>query len=82
MFESLVSMKIESLDIPDEVKRYYKNSSIMELYPLRQKQWKKGFLEGKNLLAAIPTASGKTLLAELTMLKSIVQEVRHSILCP
>ena len=64
-------MKIESLDIPDEVKRYYKNSSIMELYPPQAEAVEKGLLEGKNLLAAIPTASGKTLLAELTMLKSI-----------
>ena len=64
-------MKIESLDIPDEVKHYYKNSSIMELYPPQAEAVEKGLLEGKNLLAAIPTASGKTLLAELTMLKSI-----------
>ncbi len=64
-------MKIESLNIPDEVKRYYMDSSILELYPPQAEAVEKGLLEGKNLLAAIPTASGKTLLAELTMLKSI-----------
>jgi len=65
------SMKIESLDLPDEVKRFYVDSEILELYPPQAEAVEKGLLEGKNLLAAIPTASGKTLLAELAMLKSI-----------
>ena len=64
-------MKIESLDLPDEVKRFYVDSEILELYPPQAEAVEKGLLEGKNLLAAIPTASGKTLLAELAMLKSI-----------
>jgi helicase len=64
-------MKIESLDLPDEVKRFYLDSGILELYPPQAEAVEKGLLEGKNLLAAIPTASGKTLLAELAMLKSI-----------
>lgn len=65
-------MKIESLDLPDEIKRFYENSGILELYPPQAEAVEKGLLEGKNLLAAIPTASGKTLLAELAMLKSIL----------
>jgi helicase len=64
-------MKIESLDLPDEVKQFYLNSGILELYPPQAEAVEKGLLEGRNLLAAIPTASGKTLLAELAMLKSI-----------
>lgn len=64
-------MKIESLDLPDEIKRFYFESGILELYPPQAEAVEKGLLEGKNLLAAIPTASGKTLLAELAMLKSI-----------
>lgn len=65
-------MKIESLDLPDEIKRFYENSGILELYPPQAEAVEKGLLEGKNLLAAIPTASGKTLLAELAMLKSVL----------
>lgn len=65
-------MKIESLDLPAEVKRFYENSGILELYPPQAEAVEKGLLEGKNLLAAIPTASGKTLLAELAMLKSVL----------
>ncbi|MDI3486568.1 ATP-dependent DNA helicase [Methanolobus sp. WCC1] len=64
-------MKIESLDLPDEVIRFYLDSGIEELYPPQAEAIEKGLLEGKNLLAAIPTASGKTLLAELAMLKAI-----------
>ncbi|MBP1908810.1 ATP-dependent DNA helicase [Methanolobus bombayensis] len=64
-------MKIESLGLPDEVIRFYLDSGIEELYPPQAEAIEKGLLEGNNLLAAIPTASGKTLLAELAMLKAI-----------
>jgi helicase len=66
-------MNIESLDLPDEVKRFYMDSGIMELYPPQAEAVERGLLNGRNLLAAIPTASGKTLLAELAMLKSIME---------
>nr|WP_321498914.1 ATP-dependent DNA helicase [uncultured Methanolobus sp.] len=64
-------MKIESLDLPESVIRFYLDSGIEELYPPQAEAIEKGLLDGKNLLAAIPTASGKTLLAELAMLKAI-----------
>ena len=60
------------IDLPDEVKQFYLDSGILELYPPQAEAVEKGLLEGRNLLAAIPTASGKTLLAELAMLKSIL----------
>ena len=66
-------MKIAELDIPQPLKDFYVNSGIKELYPPQAEAVKKGFLDGKSLLAAIPTASGKTLLAEMAMLKSIAE---------
>ena len=45
---------------------------ITELRPAQEKSIKKGLLEGKNLLVCTPTASGKTLIAELASLKSII----------
>ena len=66
-------MKIAELDIPQPLKDFYINSGIKELYPPQAEAVKKGFLDGKSLLAAIPTASGKTLLAEMAMLKSIAE---------
>jgi len=64
-------MKIAELDLPTEIRDFYEASGIKELYPPQAEAVKKGFLDGKSLLAAIPTASGKTLLAEMAMLKSI-----------
>ncbi|SES68524.1 helicase [Methanococcoides vulcani] len=64
-------MLIRELDIPDDIIRFYEDSGIKELYPPQAEAVDKGLLERKNLLAAIPTASGKTLLAELAMLKAI-----------
>jgi len=46
---------------------------ITELRPAQSKAIKHGLLEGKNLLVCTPTASGKTLIAELAALKSILE---------
>jgi len=46
---------------------------IKQLRPAQEKSIKKGLLEGKNLLVCTPTASGKTLIAELAALKSIME---------
>jgi len=64
-------MKLEILDLPEKIIRFYTDSGIEELYPPQAEAIEKGLLFKKNLLAAIPTASGKTLLAEFAMLKSI-----------
>ncbi len=65
-------MKISEIDIPDAVKGFYIESGISELYPPQEKAVKAGLLEGRNILAAVPTASGKTMMAEMAMLKSII----------
>jgi len=46
--------------------------SIKELRPCQEKAVKAGLLEGKNLLVCTPTASGKTLIAEMAALQSIL----------
>jgi helicase len=46
---------------------------IKELRPAQEKSIKKGLLEGRNLLVCTPTASGKTLIAEFAMLKSVIE---------
>lgn len=46
---------------------------IKILRPAQEKAVKKGLLEGKSLLICTPTASGKTLIAELAALKSILE---------
>ncbi|KAF5410554.1 MAG: ATP-dependent DNA helicase Hel308 [Candidatus Methanocomedens sp.] len=66
-------MKISDIDIPDTVSAFYINSGITELYPPQVTAIEAGLLDGRNILAAVPTASGKTMLAELAMLKSVLK---------
>ncbi len=68
------SINIQDLNLANPIKIFYHNSSITELYPPQVDAIKAGILENKNIVAAIPTASGKTLLAEFAMLKSIMDE--------
>jgi helicase len=49
-------------------------SGIRDLHPPQAEAIRKGVLDGKNVVMAVPTAAGKTLIAELCMLKSILQK--------
>lgn len=60
-------MLIETLPIPDSLRQQYLTKGITGLYPPQAECVKRGMLEGRNLLVAIPTASGKTLIAEMAM---------------
>ena len=70
-------MKVEELcekyGLPREVATTLEKSGITTLYPPQVDAVKKGALDGKNLVLAIPTASGKTLVAEFCMLKSVLE---------
>lgn len=46
---------------------------ITTLRPAQEKAIQAGLLEGKNLLVCTPTASGKTLIAELALVKHIME---------
>lgn len=46
---------------------------INELRPAQEKAVKKGLFKGKNLLVCTPTASGKTLIAELAGIKNVLE---------
>ncbi|HVP95694.1 ATP-dependent DNA helicase [Methanoregula sp.] len=64
-------MQITDLAIPDTLRRQYQEHGIVELYPPQAACVEMGLLDGKNLLVAIPTASGKTLIAEMAMHRHI-----------
>ena len=66
-------MRIEELPIPESVKQVLLSSGISELYPPQQEAILAGALDGKNLVLASPTASGKTLIAELCALKHVLE---------
>ncbi len=63
-------MNIQDLDLPARIIRSYLDSGIEQLYPPQAEAVEKGLLNGNNILAAIPTASGKTMIAEMPMLKA------------
>jgi len=67
-------MKISDLDIcKDEELELISSIGDIELYPPQEDAINAGLLEtGQNFVIATPTASGKTLLAELVMLKSVL----------
>jgi helicase len=60
-------MEIASLPIPPYLTEAYRAQGITSLYPPQEECIRAGIFLGKNLLLAIPTASGKTLLAEMAM---------------
>ena len=47
---------------------------IRRLYPPQEKAVRAGLLKGKNLVVSAPTASGKTLIAELAIVKKVMEE--------
>ncbi|MBS3119343.1 DEAD/DEAH box helicase [Candidatus Woesearchaeota archaeon] len=67
-----MSLTLLDKKIPTLVLDSLKNQGITELRPAQTKALKAGLLEGKNLLVCTPTASGKTLIAELAMLNAIL----------
>ncbi len=60
-------MEIAGLPIPPDLARRYTDGGITELYPPQAACVEAGLFSGQNLLIAIPTASGKTLVAEMAM---------------
>jgi helicase len=67
-------MKIDDLPIPNELKELLKKYNYNELYPPQEDAIKAGVLENKNIVLASPTASGKTLVAELCILKNVLEK--------
>jgi len=66
-------VKITELQVPEPVKELLVRSGFVDLFPPQEEAVKAGALEGKNLVLASPTASGKTLLAELCAFKHILE---------
>ena len=66
-------MKVHELPIPQQLKEVTLSGGIAELYPPQEEAVNAGVLDFKNLVLASPTASGKTLIAELTGLKHVLE---------
>ena len=58
-------------DVSRAVRAVLTADGIEELYPPQAAAVRQGVLQGENLVASIPTASGKTLIASLAMLAAV-----------
>lgn len=65
-------MRVEELQISDQAKRILSENGYDTLYPPQVDAINAGVLIGKNVVLASPTASGKTLVAELAVLKKVL----------
>jgi len=66
-------MKVRQLPIPFALQEQYARAGITELYPPQVECVRAGLFLRKNLLISIPTASGKTLVAEMAMHHEIAE---------
>jgi helicase len=67
-------LRVSELDVPEEIKELLESRGFDELYPPQAEAIEAGVLDGKSLVMASPTASGKTLVAELCAFKHIIEK--------
>ncbi|MFB6074079.1 MAG: ATP-dependent DNA helicase [Haloarculaceae archaeon] len=60
--------------VPEWLPDHLRDGGIEELYPPQAEAVEAGATAGENLVASVPTASGKTLIAELAMLSALERE--------
>ncbi|MFO7872200.1 MAG: DEAD/DEAH box helicase [Candidatus Undinarchaeales archaeon] len=69
----LSKLKKKYPELKKVVSSIEKTDGIEKLYPPQEEAVKKGLLDNKNLVLSMPTAGGKTLVAELAMLKTVLE---------
>src|SRR6056297_979449 len=68
--------------VPASLPDHLREQGIEELYPPQAEAVEAGVTEGESLVASIPTASGKTLIAAMAMLASIEREGKALYIVP
>ncbi|MDB2226003.1 DEAD/DEAH box helicase [Halorubrum ezzemoulense] len=61
-------MRVRDLPLSSRVVDHFAERGVRELYPPQRAAVDAGVCEGANVVAAVPTASGKTLVAQLALL--------------
>jgi helicase len=67
-------LRIDELEVPLQVKEVLRKEGYDLLYPPQEDAIRAEVLKGRNLVLASPTASGKTLIAELCILKNVLEK--------
>ena len=65
-------ISLDSVQLPSQIKEVLKRRGIKALNPAQSEALKEGLLKDENLLVTSPTASGKTLIAEIGMVNHIL----------
>ncbi len=65
--------------IPERLYSTLKMSGISDLRPSQSKAIDAGLLDEESLLVCTPTASGKTLVAEMAMVSSVIEKNRKAV---
>ncbi|MHA2068333.1 MAG: DEAD/DEAH box helicase, partial [Candidatus Thorarchaeota archaeon] len=68
----MTTTQLESLSINKKVIKLLQDNGISTLFPPQTSAFDTGVLDGNNLVLAVPTSAGKTLVAEICMLKTIL----------
>lgn len=68
-------------DMPEEAMKLLMGN-FTDFNPVQKAALEEGVLEGNNLVVAAPTASGKTLIAEMAILRNFYKEGKTIYLCP
>ena len=74
-------MKIDELNIDERIKEIIKEQGIEKLYP-PQAEALPHVLKGENVVLAIPTASGKSLVAYIAVLQSALRNEKSIYIVP
>ncbi len=67
-------MRLRELPLDSQVVQLLEGEGLDNLYPPQVDAINAGVLDGKNLVLASPTASGKTLVAEICILKHVLEK--------
>jgi len=70
----MTCISVDSLPVNEKIKDILKKRGIQKLNPPQTEAVQKGLLDDKPLLIVSPTASGKTLMAELGMVSHLINK--------
>jgi helicase len=65
-------MRLDEIEINERIITHLQKRGITKLFEPQEEAMRTGVLQGDNLVLAVPTSSGKTLVAELSIMKTIL----------
>ena len=76
-------MLVDEIPIGEEFKKILRSENITKLYPPQESLVRSGILETNgNVVLSTPTASGKTIAAEIAMIKTLERGKRAVYIVP